>query len=107
MTHETESGSWKSMDNIADGAIHDERNFSINLNNPLPWVCLAFIITVAVCVFCVYRVGQAEAEAKTAKQVAFDSQTQCMLVADHVRDLRESMAAHGVIPLPEFPNKLK
>ena len=97
-----------SQDNIDNRQTTGDGGFILNsLNRPLPWVALAFIITIAVSVFCVYRVAQAENEADRAKQTAFDAQTQCLLVADHVRDLREDMAAHGVVPLPTYPKRLK
>lgn len=86
-----------SQDDIDNSQHAQNGGLILNIvNKPLPWICIFSLVLM----FVSWQSGQ-------AKQAAFDSQTQCMLVADHVRVLRESMAAHGVKPLPEFPKELK
>jgi len=77
-----------------------------SINRPLPWVALAFIITMAVSIFSVYRVSQAEAQAELAKQTAFNAETQCLLVRTYTDSLRIEMAGHGIKP-PDYPKELK
>lgn len=99
--HETETGAWAG-NRSNGGAIHDERDFSINLNRPLPWVCVAFIVSI----FCVFESTKATDASNAAKQAAFDAQTQSLLLRDYVDKLRIEMASHGIKP-PDYPQELK
>ena len=97
MMHETESGAWAG-NRSEGGAIHDERNFSINLNKPLPWFGVLALVTI----FMAWQAGQ-------AKQIAFDAQTTALLAEQHFKDytkttdeyiekLRFELASHGIKP---------
>lgn len=86
-----------SQDNIDNRQTAEHGGLIMNtINKPLPWIVILALL-----------IMYDSVQSFLSKQAAFDAQTQCMLVADHVRDLRESMAAHGVQPLPTFPKELK
>ncbi len=84
----------------------DGNSFSVLMkkitNEPLPWISVAFIISI----FCVFESTKAVDRADAAKQAAFDSQTQSLLLRDYVDRLRIEVAQKGIKP-PDYPPELK
>lgn len=131
MIHETESGRWPSMQNDSKGGAI-QAFLDASVNKALPW----FVILVIAFGMVVYiqqsrisalndrisasesslnnrvgamsdRISEIDSKANAATASAFDAKTQSLLAGDHIRELRESMAAHGITPLPKFPKRLE
>ena len=111
--HETETGSYVGH-RSEGGAIHDERDFSINLNKPLPW--FAIIVISFMTIFYIQqsrlsalndRISAVETKADAANRESFDAATHAYVSDDHIQILRELMASHGVKDLPVFTHEEK